>query len=241
MKTVPSNLPVAARAVRPLPVTWWSHLLWVAAAGLLGMAVAAVFAGVLQLPRNLYLIFYFAIIGAFLYAYVHWSGADLKQEFARFWVWGVIGGAIAAWVVVQATLWQPAPRSPMPQGVELLFDLVWLGLIYGIVDALLLSVLPVYATWQALTLLGWTARWPGRIAAGILTLLASMLVIGLYHLGYPEFRSAYVLMIVAGVGVQSLFYLLSRSALAPLISHVAMHIAAVLVGLQTFSQLPPHY
>jgi hypothetical protein len=68
-----------------------------------------------------------------------------------------------------------------------------------------------------------------------------MLVIGLYHLGYPEFRSAYVLAIMAGVGFQSLFYLLTRSALAPLISHVAMHITAVLVGLQTFSQLPPHY
>jgi hypothetical protein len=55
--------------------------------------------------------------------------------------------------------------------------------------------------------------------------------------GYPEFRSAYVLAIVG----QSLFYLLSRSALAPLISHVAMHITAVLVGVHTFSQLPPHY
>jgi hypothetical protein len=240
MKTVPGNLPLTTKAVRPLPVTWRGHLLWVAVAGLLGMAVAAVFAGVFQLPRNLYLVFYFAAIGAFLYAYVHWSGVDLKQEFARFWLWGVFGGAIAGYIVVQTTLWQPALRSPMPQGFELLFDLVWLGLIYGAIDALLLSVLPIYATWQALTLLGWTARWPGRIAAGALALLVSMLVIGLYHLGYPEFRSAYVLTIMAGVGIQSLFYLLTRSPLAPLISHVAMHVTAVLVGLQTFSQLPPH-
>jgi hypothetical protein len=219
---------------------WWSQLLWVAAAGLLGMAVAAAFAGVLQLPRNLYLVFYVAIIGALLYAYVRWSGADLKQEFSRYWVWGVFGGAIASYFVVQTSLAQPVPRSPMPQGFELLFDLVWLGLIYGVVDALL-SVLPIYATWQALALLGWTARWPGRTAAGVLALAASELVIGLYHWGYPEFRSAYVLLIMAGVGMQSLFYLLSRCALAPLISHVAMHITAVLLGLQTFSQLPPHY
>ena len=241
MKTVPSNLPVAAKALRPLPVTWWSHSLWIAAAGLLGMIVAAVFAGALQLPRNVYLVFYFAIMGAFLYAYAHWSGADLKQEFARFWVWGVVGGAIAGYLVVQTMLWQPAPRSPTPQGLTLVFDLLWLGLAYGAIDALLLSVLPIYATWRALALLGWTARWPGRIAAGALAVLASMLVIGLYHLGYPEFRSAYVLTIMVGVGIQSLFYLLTRSALAPLISHVAMHITAVLVGLQTFSQLPPHY
>jgi hypothetical protein len=241
MNTVPSNLPLTTKVVRPLPVTWWSQLLWVAVAGLLGMVVAAVFAGVLLLPRNIYLVFYLAIIGAFLYAYAGWSSADLKQEFVRFWPWGLLGGAVAGYLVVQTTLWQPAPRSPMPHGFQLLFDLVWLGLIYGAIDALLLSVLPIYATWQALTLLGWTTRWPGRIVAGALALLASMLVIGLYHLGYPEFRSAYVLAIMAGVGFQSLFYLLTRSALAPLISHVAMHITAVLVGLQTFSQLPPHY
>src|SRR5690349_10245845 len=211
MRTLQPHLPAATRAARLLPVTWWRHLLWVTAAGLLGMAVAALFAGLLQLPRNLYCAFYFAIVGAFLYAYVRWSGADLKQEFARFWVWGVIGGAIAGYFVVQMTLWQPAPRSPMPQGVELLFDLVWLGVIYGVVDALLLSVLPVYATWQALTLLGWTARWPGRVAASVLALLASILVVGLYHLGYPEFRSSYVIIIMASIAAQSLFYLLSRS------------------------------
>ena len=50
-----------------------------------------------------------------------------------------------------------------------------------------------------------------------------------------------MLVIIAGVSGQSLFYLLSRSLLAPIISHVAMHVTAVLVGLQTFSQLPPHY
>lgn len=206
-----------------------------------GDGVAALFAGVLQLPRPVYLVCYAGLIAVFLYAYVRWSGADLKQEFLRYWVWGVVGGVIAGFFVVQTTLWQPAPRSPTPQGFELVFNLLWLGLVYGVVDALLLSVLPVYATWQALTMRGWTARWPGRIAAGVLALLASMLVIGLYHLGYPEFRSSYVLVVIAGVAGQSLFYLLSRSALAPVISHVAMHVTAVLVGLQTFSQLPPHY
>ncbi|MEN9934194.1 MAG: hypothetical protein RLZZ387_773 [Chloroflexota bacterium] len=102
-------------------------------------------------------------------------------------------------------------------------------------------MLPVYATWQALTLLGWTDRWPGRVAAAGIALLVSALVVGVYHLGYPEFRGTQVLVIMAGVAAQSLFYLISRSPLAPLISHVAMHVVAVLVGLQTFSQLPPHY
>jgi hypothetical protein len=40
------------------------------AAGLVGMAVATVFADALQLPRNLYRIVYFAIVDAFLYTYI---------------------------------------------------------------------------------------------------------------------------------------------------------------------------
>jgi hypothetical protein len=118
---------------------------------------------------------------------------------------------------------------------------VWLGLIYGAVDALLLSVLPVYATWRAMSLLGWTQHWYGKVAVGALALVASMLVIESYHLGYPEFRGPQVLLVVVGVGVQSLGYLLSRSPLAPVVSHVAMHVAAVLYSIATVSQLPPHY
>jgi membrane protease YdiL (CAAX protease family) len=108
-------------------------------------------------------------------------------------------------------------------------------------DGLLLSVLPVYAAWRGCTLLGWTERWPGRIGAAVLALLVSMLVIGVYHLGYPEFRGPQVLMVMAGVGVQTLGYIITRSPIAPVISHVAMHVAAVLYGLHSVSQLPPHY
>ena len=116
-----------------------------------------------------------------------------------------------------------------------------LGLIYGLVDGLFLTVLPIAATWQAFTLLGWTNRWPGRIGAGILALLASLFVTATYHLGYPEFQSVALFGPLVGVGVMSVAYLLSRSPLAPVLSHIAMHGAAVLFGLATAIQLPPHY
>jgi hypothetical protein len=239
VSTLESKLPLAGNAARPVPMTWWGHLLWIAAAGVFGMAVAAVFAGLLQLPRNLYLVFYYGLIGAFLYGYARWGGVNLVKLFSEHWLWGIIGGTMISFFTVQTVLLQPA--SPAPQGLELGFDLIWLGLVYGAVDALLLSVLPIYATWQALTMRGWTEHWPGRIAASVLAILASMLVIGLYHLGYPEFRGPQVLVVIAGVAVQSLVYLLARSPLAPVISHVAMHLAAVLYGISSVSQLPPHY
>jgi hypothetical protein len=41
--------------------------------------------------------------------------------------------------------------------------------------------------------------------------------------------------------VMSLAYLLTRNPVAPVLSHMAMHVAAVLFGLYTAVQLPPHY
>jgi hypothetical protein len=113
--------------------------------------------------------------------------------------------------------------------------------VYGTLDALLLSVMPVLATWRAFSLLGWTAGWPGRLGVGVLCLIAVMFVTAAYHLGYPEFRGPEVTRPVFGVGVSGLAYLLTTNPLAAVVSHVAMHVAAVLQGPETTMQLPPHY
>jgi hypothetical protein len=39
----------------------------------------------------------------------------------------------------------------------------------------------------------------------------------------------------------SLAYIVTGNPIAAVISHVAMHIAAVLHGVETVMQLPPHY
>jgi len=219
--------------------TWQGHILWLLAGTVLGFVVAAAFAGWLRLPRPIYLIPYVVLAVAFLYRYVRWSKVDLIQCLRHRWGWGIVAGILAGLFAVQSVMRQP--QSPTPQGATLVIDLFWLGVVYGTVDGLLLSVLPVFAVWEALTKQGWTGRWPGRIGSGLLALLASMVVIAVYHLGYPEFRGPQVLFPVFGVGVMSLVYIITGSPISALISHIAMHIAAVLYGLQTAIQLPPHY
>ncbi|HEX6384514.1 MAG TPA: hypothetical protein VF177_07580, partial [Anaerolineae bacterium] len=161
------------------------------------------------------------------------------QSLRHNWLWGLAGAVLAGYFSIRTVLMQSP--SPAPQGLELVFSLVWLGLVYGAADALFLSVLPLSATWQAFSELGWTKRWPGRIAAGTLALLASLLIIAVYHLGYPEFRGPQVFIVVVGVGVQSLLMLITGSPLVVILGHVAMHVAAVLYGINSVSQLPPHY
>jgi hypothetical protein len=111
-----------------------------------------------------------------------------------------------------------------------------------LVDALLLSVLPVLATWQAFSVLGWTNHWPGKIAVGALAFVASLLVTICYHLGYPEYRvPGGVVGPTIGNGVMTLGYLLTTNPITAIFSHIAMHIAGVLHGPASVMQLPPHY
>ena len=71
---------------------------------------------------------------------------------------GVIAGAVAVKYVLSG------PGSPRPEGMELVWAVLWTGVVYGVVDALLLTVMPIFAVWSVGFGLGWSSSWPGRIA-----------------------------------------------------------------------------
>ena len=216
------------------------NLVWALAAAVLGFAIAAIFAGLLHLPRSIYLIAYLILVAPFLYAFARWSELDLVGLLRHNWIWGLIAAAAVGAFIVRNVLSQPA--SPSSQGLGLVFDILWLGVVYGALDALLLSVLPVLATWQAFSGFGWTHGLAGKIVVGAIALIVSLIVTVIYHLGYPEYRVAGG---VAGpsIGntVMSLGYILANNPIAAVFSHVAMHIAGVLHGPASVIQLPPHY
>jgi hypothetical protein len=218
---------------------WYAYLGWIAVAALFGFAISAIFAGVLRLPRSIYLIPYVALSSLLLYAYVRWSRLAIGDLVRHHWVWGLVGAILLAAFTVRNILSQPA--STRSEGFTLAFDLLWSGVVYGLVDALLLSVLPVLATWQAFTLLNWTANWPGKILVGVIAVFASLLVTAAYHLGYPEYRGAGLFGPAIGNTAMTLGYLITNNPLAAILSHIAMHIAGVLRGAASVVQLPPHY
>ena len=218
---------------------WYAYLGWIVLAGLLGFAISFIFAGVLQLPRSLYLIPYVGFSSLFFYSFVRWSEIPIGDLLRHHWVWGVIGGILFAVFTVNNVLSQPA--SARQEGVVLGFDLLWSGVIYGLMDALLLSVLPVVATWQAFSLLNWTGNWPGKIVVGALAIVASLLVTAAVHLGYPEYRGMELVAPSIGNTAMTLGYLLTNNPLTAVLSHIAMHVAGVLHGPASVVQLPPHY
>ena len=217
----------------------WAYALWIAGAGVLSFLISASFAGILQWPRPLFLVPYVTLTLAFLYAYTRWSHLNLRQAALRNWGWGLIGAVVVGALGVNDVVNQPA--SSAPAGLELLGALLWLGVVYGALDALLLSVFPIVATWQGCSGLGWTDNWPGRVLTGILAIVASILVTAAYHVGYPEYRNSGLVGPIVGNGAATVASLLTMSPIAALFGHIAMHIAAVLQGVETVRQLPPHY
>lgn len=216
------------------------NLGWIVAAAALGFALTAICAGALRLPRGVFVIIYLALVVPFLYAYVRWSQISVGEIIRHNWIWGLVGAVLAGAFVVRNVLSQPV--SLHSQGLALAFDVAWLGVVYGALDALFLSVLPVIATWQAFAALGWTESLGGKVLVGAIALVASLFVTVAYHLGYPEYRTPGGIMGPSvGNGVMSLGYLLTNNPMAAVFSHIAMHIAGVLHGPATVIQLPPHY
>jgi len=219
--------------------TWYTYLAWIVAAGLLGFAVSFVFAGRMALSRRVFLVPYVILSILFLYSFMIWSGVSFQEMIGHNWVWGLVGAILLAIFLIKNILSQPA--SPRTKGIMLAFDVLWLGVIYGLTDALLLSVFPVLATWQAFTLLGWTLSWSGRFLVALIAVLASLLVTIAYHSGYPEYHGKGMVGPVIGNTTMTAGYLLTANPLAAMFSHMAMHIAGVIHGPATVVQLPPHY
>ncbi len=145
---------------------------------------------------------------------------------------GLVIGALLGITVVQQ------PGSPAPSGLQLFWSLFWLGLVYGVLDGLLLTVLPVMA-------LGVTTRcryedgWGGALV--FLGLASSAAVTAAYHLGYQEYRGRQLVQPLIGNTMITAGYIITGNIAAPLTAHVLMHGAAVLHGMETTTQLPPHY
>jgi hypothetical protein len=211
---------------------------WILGAGILGFTTAGVFSGLLHWSRTAFVLVYLLLVLCFVAGYTRIVGLSWRTQFQRRWRSGLVGGVVLGLLLARSVLAQPG--SERPRGLELVLALGWYGVVYGAVDALLLNILPVlevYRTRPAEELRDRVSLLPLALAA----LLASLFVTAMYHLGFVEFRGTSLLQPLLGNGVITAGYLLTGSPVTPLVGHTIMHIVAVLHGMETTTQLPPHY
>jgi hypothetical protein len=207
---------------------------WITAAAVVGFTVSAFFAGLLRWERTAFIVPHALAAAVLVFWCLRSARLAPSTLLASRWRVGLVGGAAVSALLALSVLRQPA--GDRPEGVALAFSLLWVALVYGGADAVLLNVLPALAVWRA-------SSAPERptLAAHLLALGASLAVTAAYHLGFPEFRGGALAAPLIGNGLITAAYLLTRSPIAPVAGHVAMHAAAVLHGMETAVQLPPHY
>jgi hypothetical protein len=212
-------------------IEWSGALLWLLAIAGGSFLISWVLTDLLKVRRLPY-VGALAVLSAGLIAgYLSWSEAGAAFWTER-WPWGLLAAALTG-----AFLAAMVSRIPGAHGMSRPGPgaSVWEGVIYGSAEGLLLSVLPVVATWQAFAALGWTEGWLG-VVAGAAALVASVAVIVVHHLGYREYRGPAIRSPVIACTILSLGYLLTANPIAAMGGHVVLHLAMMRRGME----LPPH-
>lgn len=210
---------------------------WLVLGASMAFVVPAVFSMGLRWERSLFLVPYVGIVGVFLLVYFRRHPISTKQV-TGYWPYALVGIAAASFLLLRNIASQPS--SAVPSGAQLVAALAWVGLAYGATDGLLLNVFPVLAVQGA----DFFERQPShniRLVRGLFALAASLIVTALYHLGYTEFHGPAMVAAIIGNAIITSTYLLTGSPLAAVATHAIMHGAAVLHGMETTLQVPPHY
>lgn len=211
------------------------QFLWYLAGGLLAFAVPAVFSSAFALQHDLYYLVYFAVMGAFLGAYIVATRADVAGLFRRSWKLSLALGVLATAFVVFNVLGREA--TPRPSGAYFGFEVVWRGLIYGTVDAIVLTAFPALVAHR---LLGDDVKgWVKRIGFAALALALIWTITATYHLGYDQFRRDGVASPEVGNTVMSLPAIITTNPAGSIVAHAAMHVTAVTHAYETGVFLPP--
>lgn len=210
---------------------------WTLMAGLVGFASSGLFSSLLGWPRGRFVAAHAVLVAGVTVFFFFWHHLSFRGQFGRRWPGGLVAGVLVAVPLVRNVLGQPGTAAP--EGPALAWSLVWLGAVYGLADAMLLTIVPVLALYGLQPADRLRQAGP-RVGWGMAALAGSLLVTSLYHLGFAEFRGPALLAPLIGNAIITAGYLVSGSPVAPVISHVLMHAAAVMHGIATTTQLPPH-
>jgi len=193
----------------------------------------------LGLHHDLYYLIYFT----FALGYLAWFAARSQiawREVLRRNIWWSLGvGVVVAFAVARQVM--SGDGTPHPQGGFFGFELVWRGVVYGAVDALILFVFPAVAAY--LVLRG-NRKGPGRKAAFAgLVLALSLVITATYHLGYSTFRGSDLSKPLIGTVMMDVPTILTGNPAGAVIAHATVHTTADVHqyygGANTNHFLPP--
>jgi hypothetical protein len=219
-----------------LPGAATVRLVWFAAGALIAFLLPFVFSSELGLDHDLYHLVYFASVAAFLATYAQATNLDIRAFLSRNLRWSLVLGALASAFLVFRIL-SAEDSTPHPSGLYFAFEIGWRGVLYAVVDALLLTAFPLAVAFSSLGgKLDTLGRKVGYVA---LTMGLVWIITATYHLGYDQFRDDGVGSPEIGNTIISLPAIATVNPLGSIVAHAAMHVTAVTHAYETDLYLPP--
>ncbi len=133
-----------------------------------------------------------------------------------------------------------APVTPHPGGPYFGFELLWRGVLYGTIDASLLTAFPVMV---ALGLFGGDLHsLLQHIGFAAVALVLTIVITGAYHWGYTQYRQQGLQGLVGpevGNVLITVPALVDANPVASIVIHATMHVVANAHSYETGWYLPP--
>ena len=223
--------PVASSQPRLLQAAWFVGISAVA------FVVPLVFSSWLELQHDVYYLVYFTVVVTLLGAYIRTNEINLTEVITSGWklsiALGVASAAFVTWSVLARI-----DATPHPSGGYFAFEIGWRGIIYGVIDALLLSAFPGLIARELMQRKVVGAR--GHIGYGVLTLALVMIITATYHAGYKDLQNVPgIVQPEIGNSIISVPVIASANPAGSLLAHVSMHLAAVTHSYESKDRLPP--
>jgi hypothetical protein len=200
------------------------HLAWFALICAVAFLVPYLGVSVLGLQHDVFYLLYFAVTLALITTYVRVEQVAIGEVLRGRWRWSLgIGVVMAVFLVFNVLHSEGA--TPRPHGAYFVFELLWRGIGYGLIDTLLLTVVPCLVAYTLLH--GHVGGLTGKLRFAALALPLVILVTATYHLGYPQYRQNGISRPETGNILISIPTFATANPVGSFVAHASQHVAAV--------------
>lgn len=200
------------------------HLVWFAAVCAVAFLMPYLGVSVLNLQHDLFYLVYFAVTIAVVASYVRVEHVDVAEIFRRRWRWSLGVGIVLAGFLV-FNVFNTSDATPRPHGAYFVFELLWRGVGYGLIDTLLLTIFPCFVAYKLLR--GHVDGLKGKLRLTALMLPLVIIITATYHWGYPQYREDGLSRPETGNVLISIPTFATANPVGSVVAHVTQHITAV--------------
>jgi hypothetical protein len=212
------------------------HFAWFAFVCMVAFLVPYLGVSVLELQHDVFYLVYFAVTIALVTTYVRIERVDVGEIFRRRWRGSVaVGVLLGAFLVFN--VFNTEDATARPHGAYFVFELLWRGVGYGIVDTLLLTIFPCFVAHKLLH--GHVEGFKGKLRFTVLTLPLVLIVTATYHWGYPQYREDGLSRPETGNVLISVPTFATANPVGSVVAHVSQHVAAVTHAYESRIFNPP--